>query len=87
MFLNYVNPMAMITGYVQRYAFENTVGLCHSVQTCVHSILKGVGIEEYETERKELIAGINHQAWLLKSKISSLTTSIQNKKESSPKTY
>lgn len=66
LFLNYVNPMAMITGYVQRYLFPNTVGLCHSVQTCAYSILKGVGMEEYETERKELIAGINHQAWLLK---------------------
>lgn len=66
MFLNYVNPMAMITGYVQRYAFPNTVGLCHSVQTCAHSILKGVGMEEYIDERKELIAGINHQAWLLR---------------------
>jgi alpha-galactosidase len=66
MFLNYVNPMAMITGYVQRFAFTNTIGLCHSVQTCAHSILKGVGMEEYEDERKELIAGINHQAWLLK---------------------
>ena len=66
LFLNYVNPMAMITGYTQRYAFPNTVGLCHSVQVCAHSILKGVGMEEYETERKELIAGINHQAWLLK---------------------
>ena len=66
LFLNYVNPMAMITGYIQRYAFPNTVGLCHSVQVCAHSILKGVGMEKYEAERKELIAGINHQAWLLK---------------------
>ncbi|MCH5320996.1 MAG: alpha-glucosidase/alpha-galactosidase [Eubacterium sp.] len=66
MFLNYVNPMAMITGYVQRYSFANTVGLCHSVQTCAQSILNGVGMEEYVDERKELIAGINHQAWLLK---------------------
>ncbi|MCH5191597.1 MAG: alpha-glucosidase/alpha-galactosidase [Oscillospiraceae bacterium] len=66
MFLNYVNPMAMITGYIQRFSFPNTVGLCHSVQTCAHSILKGVGMEEYAAERKELIAGINHQAWLLK---------------------
>ena len=66
MFLNYVNPMAMITGYIQRFSFPNTVGLCHSVQTCARSILKGVGMEEYEAERKELIAGINHQAWLLK---------------------
>lgn len=66
MFLNYVNPMAMITGYIQRYSFKNTVGLCHSVQTCASSILKGVGMEKYIENRKELIAGINHQAWLLK---------------------
>lgn len=66
LFLNYVNPMAMITGYIRRYAFPNTVGLCHSVQTCAKTILKEVGMEEYANERKELIAGINHQAWLLK---------------------
>lgn len=68
LFLNYVNPMAMITGYIQRYSFPNTVGLCHSVQVCAHSILEGVGMEEYEAGRKELIAGINHQAWLLEIK-------------------
>ena len=66
LFLNYVNPMAMITGYIQRYSFPNTVGLCHSVQTCAQTILKGVGMEAYADERKELIAGINHQAWLLR---------------------
>lgn len=66
LFLNYVNPMAMITGYVQRYEFPNTVGLCHSVQGCARSILSLVGMNEYIDERKELIAGINHQAWLLK---------------------
>ena len=68
LFLNYVNPMAIITGYVQRYAFPNTVGLCHSVQTCAKSILEGVGMGEYTDGRKELIAGINHQAWLLEIK-------------------
>lgn len=68
MFLNYVNPMAMITGYVQRYEFPNTVGLCHSVQSVAKNILSGIGMEEYLDERKELIAGINHQAWLLEIK-------------------
>lgn len=68
MFLNYVNPMAMITGYTQRYAFKNTVGLCHSVQTCASTILTDLGMSEYIDERKELIAGINHQAWLLEIK-------------------
>ncbi len=65
LFLNYVNPMAMITGYMQRYAFPNTIGLCHSVQVCAPTILKELGMEQYEEERRELIAGINHQAWLL----------------------
>ncbi len=68
MFLNYVNPMAMITGYMQRYSFENTVGLCHSVQGCSEWLLKGLGMDEYLDGRKEIIAGINHQAWLLELK-------------------
>ena len=34
LFLNYTNPMAMLTGYMQRYTGVKTVGLCHSVQVC-----------------------------------------------------
>ena len=30
--LNYTNPMAILTGYVQRYTNVKAVGLCHSVQ-------------------------------------------------------
>ncbi len=67
-FLNYVNPMAMLTGYVQRYAFRNTVGLCHSVQTCSSTLLNEVGMSDALEGRKELIAGINHMAWLLEIK-------------------
>lgn len=66
LFLNYVNPMAMITGYVQRYLFPNTIGLCHSVQACAKNLLEGVDMLEYLDGHKELIAGINHQGWLLK---------------------
>ena len=32
LFLNYTNPMAMLTGYMLRYTPIQTVGLCHSVQ-------------------------------------------------------
>lgn len=67
-FLNYVNPMAMLTGYIQRYAFPHTVGLCHSVQCCSSTVLDEVGMGEYKEGRKELIAGINHMAWLLEIK-------------------
>ena len=65
LFLNYTNPMAMLSGYMQRYTGIKTVGLCHSVQTCSESLLKEVGMEDRLEGRKELIAGINHMGWLL----------------------
>lgn len=67
-FLNYTNPMAMLAGYMQRYTGVNTVGLCHSVQVCSEGLLKGLGMEDKLEGRKELIAGINHMAWLLEIK-------------------
>ena len=67
-FLNYTNPMAMLTGYMLRYTPIKTVGLCHSVQVCSEGLLKELGLEEKLAGRKELIAGINHMAWLLEIK-------------------
>ena len=65
-FLNYTNPMAMLSGYMQRYTGVKTVGLCHSVQVCSETILKEMGLEDKLPGRRELIAGINHMGWLLK---------------------
>ncbi|MCQ2433162.1 MAG: alpha-glucosidase/alpha-galactosidase, partial [Clostridia bacterium] len=65
-FLNYTNPMAMLAGYMQRYTNVKTVGLCHSVQVCSDHLLKSLGMEDKLEGRTELIAGINHMAWLLK---------------------
>ena len=67
-FLNYTNPMAMLTGYMLRYTPIQTVGLCHSVQVCSETLLKEVGMEDKLEGRKELIAGINHMGWLLELK-------------------
>lgn len=64
-FLNYTNPMAILTGYMQRYTSVKTVGLCHSVQVCSENLLKELGMEDQLEGRTELIAGINHMAWLL----------------------
>ncbi len=64
--LNYANPMAMLTGYVQRYTGVKAVGLCHSVQTCGPNLLNSLGMEEYADNHLAYIAGINHMAWLLK---------------------
>lgn len=66
LFLNYANPMAMLTGYLQKYTSINTLGLCHSVQVCIPKLFKPLGMEELIPETKWDIAGINHQAWLLK---------------------
>ncbi len=66
LFLNYTNPMAMLSGYMQRYTGIQTVGLCHSVQVCSETLLKELGMEDKLEGRRELIAGINHMGWLLK---------------------
>ena len=63
-FLNYTNPMAMLTGAMLRYTPIKTVGLCHSVQACARSLMKRAGME-YDDTVQWKIAGINHQAWLL----------------------
>ena len=68
LFLNYTNPMAMLSGYMQRYTGVNTLGLCHSVQTCSLDLFRELGMEDKLEGRKELIAGINHMAWLLEIK-------------------
>lgn len=66
LFLNYTNPMAMLTGYMLRYTKIKTIGLCHSVQVCTETLLKELDMEDKMEGRKELIAGINHMAWLIK---------------------
>lgn len=64
-FLNYTNPMAMLTGYMLRYTKIKTVGLCHSVQGCSKGLLESLGMEDKVEGRTDRIAGINHMAWLL----------------------
>ncbi len=64
-FLNYTNPMAILSGYMQRYTKIKTIGLCHSVQSCSKDLLNRLGMEDKLEGRKELIAGINHMGWLL----------------------
>ena len=75
-FLNYTNPMAMLTGAMLQNTAVKTVGLCHSVQVCGCSLLLSLGLMTEEEAKKgewcdeplgirSRIAGINHQAWLL----------------------
>lgn len=62
-FINYVNPMAIITGALLRENSVKTIGICHSVQECIPELFKSLGLSEEGVDYK--IAGINHMAWLL----------------------
>ena len=62
-FLNYTNPMAALTGAMNRYTGIKTVGLCHSVQVCADHLLQSLDMPTDHIQSK--IAGINHMAWLL----------------------
>jgi len=64
-FLNYTNPMAMLTGYMLRYTGVQTVGLCHSVQVCLPHLLEKLDMADQLEGSRHKIAGINHMAWLL----------------------
>lgn len=75
LFLNYSNPMAMLTWACNKYGGVNTVGLCHGVQGGHWQIATALTIwakkhgklEEGESISKRDIdivcAGINHQTW------------------------
>ncbi|OBR67344.1 alpha-glucosidase/alpha-galactosidase [Paenibacillus oryzae] len=63
LFLNYTNPMAVLTNVMITHGGINTVGLCHSVQVCVPHLFDHLGMDPEGV--KWHIAGINHMAWLL----------------------
>ncbi len=65
LFLNYTNPMSMLTGFMLRYTGVKTVGLCHSVQVCPEALLSALDMKDKLEGAKSLIAGINHMGWLL----------------------
>ncbi|GIO86430.1 alpha-galactosidase [Paenibacillus faecis] len=65
-FLNYTNPMAVLTNVMNTHGGVKTVGLCHSVQVCMPHLFEALGMDPNGVETK--IAGINHMAWLLEVK-------------------
>lgn len=62
--LNYTNPMAMLTWLHSDGSSIQNVGLCHSVQGTTRKLAGAIGAP-YE-EVSYLVAGINHQAWILR---------------------
>ena len=64
LFLNYTNPMAMLSGYMQRYTGIRTVGLCHSVRReAAEELARDSNIDPATLRYR--CAGINHMAFYL----------------------
>lgn len=63
LFINYTNPMSMLTLAMNRATPIRTIGLCHSHQECVPMLLGRLGLPQDGLQYR--IAGINHMAWLL----------------------
>lgn len=63
LFINYTNPMSMLTLAMLKGTSVKTIGLCHSHQECVPMLLGRLGLPQDGLKYK--IAGINHMAWLL----------------------
>ena len=64
LFLNYTNPMSILSGYMQQYTKVKTVGLCHSCQVVVSSLKEWMSMPELENA-KFTLAGINQMCWLM----------------------
>ena len=64
LFLNYTNPMSILSGFMQRYTKIKTVGLCHSCQAVVSSLRWWLDMPELDNA-KFTLGGINHMCWLL----------------------
>lgn len=63
-FLNYTNPMAILTWAMNRATKINTIGLCHSVQGTAWQLCSDIGVPFEEVNY--VCAGINHMAFYLR---------------------
>ena len=63
-FLNYTNPMSILSGFILKNSSIKSVGLCHSVQVCVKELLEPLGIDVKPDEVVSEFAGINHLAFM-----------------------
>jgi len=62
--LNYTNPMSMLCRAMNKAVGINLVGLCHSVQGTTGMLADWAGVPRNEIDH--WVAGINHQAWVLR---------------------
>lgn len=63
--LNYTNPQGSLVTAMSWATDLKIVGLCHSVQVCATALLHNLGMIGNVKKLQWLVAGINHQSWLL----------------------
>ena len=61
--LNYTNPMSMLSSAILKSVRVPYVGLCHSVQRTGEHMAGMLGVDPKDVDF--LCAGINHQSWLI----------------------
>jgi alpha-galactosidase len=61
LFLNYTNPMSIITWAVEAEGGVNAVGLCHGVQHTTALLAKALDVPEEDLVTQ--VGGVNHMAW------------------------
>jgi len=68
--LNYTNPMAMLCWAMYAASDVRLVGLCHSVQDTTMKLAEAAGVPYEQCDY--VVAGINHQAWVLQMRYKGL---------------
>jgi alpha-galactosidase len=68
-FMNYSNPMTVLTRTLQKVSSVKSVGLCHELQGLFLHIAAFLGLDDWENDIKVKMAGINHLIWILQMDI------------------
>jgi len=63
-FMNYSNPMTVLTRTMQKVSAVKTVGLCHELQGLFLHVAHFLGVD-WETDIQATMAGVNHLIWIL----------------------
>lgn len=61
--LNHSNPMGAICRAITKYSKVRVIGYCHNVANALIRFGKLLGVEPWELD--PIVAGVNHQVWLL----------------------
>jgi alpha-galactosidase len=63
--LNYTNPMSTLTRTFYNTSSVRAVGLCHEVYGTMHWLSRLFGVDDWRSEIRSVIGGVNHFVWIL----------------------